>query len=248
MPARAFAPLTLFLALPFLAPSLVAQSQQPHSLDWVLARHFEARGGLGRIKALPGLLSTGHIDLGGMRLALRVENPRGAFRSDTTLNGLTKTEAFDGLHGWVADPFMGAPAPAPMAPAQLRQARLQADFDGPLVDWKAKGHHAALSGMALVDGAPAYAVKVRMEDGGTLTSFIDARTFMEVKAVNEAVSDGKTVEVETKLSDYRAVDGVLLPFRLEVAPKGRPEGMVIQFDTVAAEADFDPAHFRMPSH
>lgn len=227
-------------------PGLPVQAPAP-SLDWILARHLEARGGIDRIKAIQGLRSTGRVRVGGIELALRVENPRGAFRSDTRLNGLTKTEAFDGQHGWIADPFSGAPEPKAMDAVQLRQVRLQADFDGPLVDWQAKGHSVSFLGMARVDGAPAYALKVRLDGGGELLSYLDARTLLEVKAVNEAVSDGKAVEVETRLSDYRAVDGVLLPFRLEIRPKGQSEGMVIQFDAVAAEGGTDPARFRLPA-
>lgn len=226
-------------------PGLPLQAQAP-SLDWILAAHLEARGGLAGIKAIQSLASTGRVLVGGMSLALRVRNPRGAFRSDTLLNGLAKVEAFDGRQGWIADPFVGAPDPMPMTAAQLRQVLLQADFDGPLVDWKAKGHRVAFAGMAEVDGAPAYALKVRLKEGGELTSYLDAKTFLEVKAVNEAVAGGKTVEVETRLSDYRAVKGVLLPFRLEIAPKGQAAEMVIQFDTVTADEVFDPAAFRMP--
>lgn len=217
------------------------------SLDAILARHFEARGGLARILALHGIRSTGRVSVGGVDLVLRVENPRGAFRSDTTFQGLTKTEAFDGRQGWIADPFTGAPDPKPMDAAQLRQVRLQADFDGPLVGWQAKGHRVALLGLADVDGAPAYVLKVRLAEGGELTSFLDAKTFLEVKAVNEAVADGKTVQVETRLSDYRAVAGVLLPFRLEIRPQGQAGAMVIQFDAVAPEDAADPSIFRRPS-
>ncbi len=237
-----------FPLLPLLmaVPALPAPAPAP-GLDWILARHFEARGGLARIQALRGIVSTGRVTVGGVDLALRVENPRGAFRSDTRFQGLTKSEAFDGHQGWIADPFTGAPEPRPMDTAQLRQVRLQADFDGPLVDWQAKGHRVAFLSMVEVDGAPAYALKVRLKDGGELTSFLDARSFLEVKAVNEAVSEGKAVEVETRLSDYRAVAGVLLPFRLEIRPQGQAGAMVIQFDSVIAEDTADRSIFRLPA-
>lgn len=229
-----------------LVPGLPVPAPAP-SLDVILARHFEARGGLARIQALRGIVSTGHVSVGGVTLALRVVNPRGAFRSDTTYQGLTKTEAFDGRQGWIIDPFAGAPDPRPMDAAQLRQVRLQADFDGPFVAWRAKGHRVSFLGMADVNGVPAYALKVRLADGDELTSFLDAKSFLEVKAVNAAVSGGKNVVVETRLSDYRPVAGVLLPFRLEIRPQGQAEAMVIQFDTVTAEAVADPSIFRQPA-
>lgn len=222
-----------------------ASSQAP-SLDAILARHLEARGGLARIRAVRSLVSTGRVEVGGLSLALRVENPRGAFRSDTTLGALTKTEAWDGRAGWVADPFSGVPDPAPMTAAQLRQAALQADFDGPLVDAPAKGYRVALEGMAEVDGAPAYVLRVDLGNGDMLRSFLDARTFMEVKATNRAVRGGQTVEVETRLRDYRPVAGILLPHDLEIRVRGEAQALRIRFDRVEADAVVDPARFRRP--
>lgn len=234
MPSRPFPPFALLAVCPLFSLGVLAQSPTTPSLDWILARHFSARGGLSRIKAIQGLTSSGSIRVGGMSLALHIQNPRGSFHSETSLDGMTKVESFDGAQGWITDPFTGAPAPTPMSEAQLRQVRLQADFDGPLVDWQAKGHQVSFEGMAPVDGEPAYVLKVRLAGGGTLTSFIHARTFMEVKAINEAVSEGRPIEVETRLSDYRAVDGVMLPFRLAITPRGQADGLVIQFDSVVA--------------
>jgi len=240
MSARRFYPFAFIAFLPVLSPGVLAQTPASPSLNWILARHFEARGGLSKIKAIQGLTSMGRVLIGGMDLSLHLDNPRGAFRSETSFNGLTKVESFDGQQGWISDPFTGAPDPTPMNDAQLRQARLQADFDGPLVDWEAKGHQVSFEGMAQVEGEPTYVLKVRLAGGGVLTSFISARTFMEVKAVNEAVSAGNPVEVETRLSDYRAVDGVMLPFRLTITPRGQAEGLTIQFESVVAKPTAPP--------
>ncbi len=237
-------------ALPFLlvaVPALLAQAPQPPTVDSILARHFEARGGLARIKAIQSLTSTGRIEIGPMVLALRIENPRGAFRSDTSLQGLTKTEAFDGRSGWILDPFAGATKAEPMSHAQLRQAELQADFDGPLVDWKARGHRVTLGDMEAVNGVPAYVLNVRLKNGGAMRSFLDAKTFMEIKAVNQAVTEGRTVQVETLLGDYRAVNGVLLPFRLDIRAQGQTQGLRIVLDRVEANVPVDEARFRQPA-
>lgn len=237
-------------ALPFLlviAPALLAQAPQPPTVESILARHFEARGGLAKIRAIRTLAYTGRIELGPMTLALRLEFRRGAFRSDTSLEGQTKTEAWDGRAGWIVDPFSGITSPQPMSPAQLRQAELQADFDGPLVDWKARGHQVLLAGTEAVNGSPAFVLKVRLKNGGEMSSFIDATTFMEVKAVNQAVAGGQTLQVETLLSDYRPVNGVLLPFQLDIRPQGQAQGMRIALERAEANLPIDEARFRQPA-
>jgi hypothetical protein len=230
-----------------LAPALLAQAPQTPTVDSILARHFEARGGLARIRALQTLVYTGRIEVGPMTLGLRLEFRRGAFRSDTSLQGLTKTEAFDGRGGWILDPFAGATKAEPMSPAQLRQAELQADFDGPLVDWQARGHQVVLAGMAAVNGAPAYVLNVRLKNGDAMSSFIDAKTFMEVKAVNQAVTEGRTVQVETLLGDYRVVNGVQLPFRLDIRVQGQTQSMRIVLERAEANVPLDETRFRQPA-
>ncbi len=220
---------------------------QAPSLDTILAKHLEARGGLARIKALRSLHSEGTLQLGPMVLQLRIDNPRGAFRSETRFQGLTKVEAFDGTEGWIDDPFTEpGRGPHAMSPAQLRQMALQMDFDGPLVEPEAKGHRVSFLGTARVGGVEAYVLRVQLAGGGELRSYLDTATFMEVKAENEAVAQGKTVIVETLLGDYRPVKGVLLPFCLEIRPKGQVEGMAIRFAHVDADTPMDEARFRKP--
>ncbi len=235
---------------PLAGQTIAPRSAAQMTADQIIARHIEARGGLAKIKAIQSLKSLGHINIGPMVLALSIENPRGAFRSDTSLQGMTKTEAFDGSHGWVIDPFAGKGPQAeaePMSRDQLKQVGLQMDFDGPLVGYQAKGHRVALMGLEHVNGVEAYCLKISLKNGDELRSFIDTTTFMEIKATNKAVTQGKEVEVETRLSDYRPVDGVLLPFALEITPKGQPQGLQILLDTVEANTPMDASRFKMPA-
>jgi hypothetical protein len=219
------------------------------SVDQVLAKHIAARGGYARIKAIQSVKSTGRLELGPMVLSISIENPRGSFRSDTSYQGLTKIEVFDGTQGWVLDPFAGdgpAAKAQPMTPAQLKQAALQMDFDSPLVDAPAKGHRISLEGKARVGSAEAYVVRVDLATGNVLRSYLDTTTFMEIKVTNMAVNEGQEIEVEALLSDYRPVAGVMLPFVLEIRPKGQPQGMKMTFDKVEANLPMEPARFKMP--
>ncbi len=246
----AFSLPALVACLPATAQAEVSVKATVMTTDQIIARHIEARGGLVKIKAIRSLRSVGRIKIGPMVLDLSIENPRGAFRSDTSIQGMTKTEAFDGVHGWVIDPFTGKGPTAeaePMSRDQLKQMDLQKDFDGPLVEYRAKGHRVALVGMEQVNDAEAYALRIFLKNGDELMSFIDAKTFMEIKANNKAVSQGKVVEVETTLGDYRPVNGVMLPFSLDLRPKGQSEGLMILLDKVEANTPMDDVRFKMPA-
>ncbi len=219
-------------------------------VDQVIARHIEARGGLAKIKAIHSLTSVGQVLVGPVALDLRIDNTRQAFRADTSIQGLTKTEAFDGVEGWIIDPFTGrgpVTEPEPMNPDQLKQVALQMDFDGPLVDATAKGHRVSVVGMEPVEGAAAYVLKISLNNGDELKSYIDLKTWMEVKTVNKAVSQGKVVDLETILGDYRAVNGVLLPFSLDIRPVGQAQGLKIRFDRVEANLPMDATRFKRPT-
>jgi len=243
------------LLLPTLAATLPANAQTATSERAKLppaqfiARPIEARGGLLKIKAIRSLRSVGRVEIGPVILDLSIENPRGAFRSDTSIQGMTKTEAFDGVQGWVIDPFAGKGPSAeaePMSPEQLKTAELQGDLDGHLVDSATKGHKIVYVGMASVNGVEAYALKISLKNGEDLMSFIDSTSFMEIKTTQKAMSQGKDVEVETTLGDYRPVNGVLFPFSLEISTQGQPQAMKIVLSKVEANSPIDSARFKMP--
>ncbi|MBK7294576.1 MAG: hypothetical protein IPI84_12560 [Holophagaceae bacterium] len=50
--------------------------------------------------------------------------------------------------------------------------------------------------------------------------------------------------MEALPGDYRPVVGVMLPFVLEIHPKGQPQGMKITFDWVEANLPMEPARFK----
>ena len=113
--------------------------------------------------------------------------------------------------------------------------------------YRSKGHKVVLMGKEQVNGSDAYALKISLKGGDELISFIDAKTFLEVKAANKAVSKGKTVEVETTIGDYRPVNGVMLPFSLEIRPNGQAQGMKILLNKVEANTPMDAARFQFPA-
>jgi hypothetical protein len=92
----------------------------------------------------------------------------------------------------------------------------QADLDGPLVDYAAKGTRVALDGMEKVEGRDTYKLKLTTKNGSAIHVWVDAQTFLEAKIEGQPRRlDGTPHPVEVYFRDYRPVNGLQIPFVLE---------------------------------
>ena len=131
---------------------------EPKTADEVIARYIKAIGGRDKLDAIKSMRVTGKTMLGGgMEMPLTVEFKRpNKARIEFSFQGMTGVQAFDGETGWFIMPFMGKTDPEKMPPDQLKDIEDQADLDGPLVDYKKKGHKVELLGTDEVEGSEAY--------------------------------------------------------------------------------------------
>ena len=74
------------------------------------------------------------------------------FRQESEFQGQKIVVGFDGTKAWMINPMMGQNGPQPIEGARLDMVKQQADLDGPLVDYKAKGTTIEVLGLETVDG------------------------------------------------------------------------------------------------
>ncbi|HEV8119868.1 MAG TPA: outer membrane lipoprotein-sorting protein, partial [Candidatus Polarisedimenticolia bacterium] len=156
-------------------------TKQP-SVDELIARNIEAHGGLAKMKAVQSVRMTGKMTMGqGMEapMTLELKRPKN-MRMEFTFQGMTGIQAYDGKDGWQVMPFMGSKDPEPMTTEDLQEAEEQADMDGPLVDYKAKGYKVELLGKEKIEGSDAWKLKVTMKTGERII-YLDADTMLEIK-------------------------------------------------------------------
>ena len=65
------------------------------------------------------------------------------------------------------------------APASAEARDLDADFDGLLVDWKAKGHTVTFEGKEALPGAETYKLKVTTKSGAVRYIYLDTTTCLD---------------------------------------------------------------------
>jgi len=232
--------LLLVLAVLFCLP-LQAQDL---ALETVLERHFDALGGLDLIQGIQTMEGTGRMTVGrGMEAAFtRYAKRPNKVRLEIEIQGMTGVQAFDGETAWMFMPFMGQTSPELM-PDDMAAAMLQeADMDGPLVNYEAKGHQVELMGME--DGA--HKLQVTLKAGDVQNYFIDAETFLLVRVTGSMSMQGMDLEFQTAFSDYRDVNGLLVPHHIDMTGMQGPgsEGVVI-IESLAINTEIDDSLFRM---
>lgn len=218
------------------------------TVDEVIAKNIEAHGGLAKLKAVNSLRMTGRIGLGqGLEapLILEVQRPKN-MRMEITVQGMTVVQAYDGATGWQIVPFTGSTDPQPMSADELKDAEEQADMDGPLVDYKEKGHKVELEGKENVEGADCFKLKVTKKNGDVQYYFIDSDSHLELKIAGKRVVRGTETEFETSLGDYKEVDGYILAHAISVGAKGSPQRQNIIVEKVEINPAIDGARFKMP--
>jgi len=233
-----------------MAPAVFAQGKNAPTVDELVSKNIEAKGGADALRTLQSLRLTGKllVNQGQIELAyVQMKKRPGEVRTEGTLQGMTQIEAYDGKEGWKISPFQGRKDPEKMSADDVKSLMEDAEIDGPLVDWKAKGSVVDYLGTEDVDGTPAYKVKVVRKNGDVSFVFLDPDHFLEIRVVTQRIKHGAQEEVETDLGDYEKTGGVFIPTSIESGRKGDPDKQKIIIDKAEANVPADEAIFHFPT-
>lgn len=229
--------------LAVMAPCVLAQTA-----DEIIAKNVQARGGAEKLKSVQSIKSTATLSMGpGMEApGVLIQKRPALARLEFTIQGLTAVQAYDGKNAWQIMPFMGKKDPELMSADEAKETEEMADVDGPLVDYKSKGHQVELLGKEKIEGTDAYKLKLTMKNGDVQTIYIDADSFLEIKEETKRTVRGSEQEVESAIGDYKEVNGILFPFAVESNVKGSAEKQKITITKVELNLPTDDSIFKMP--
>jgi len=223
-----------------------APSMEQALIDKLVA----AQGGRDAMKSLTSLRMTGEVYMPsvGMTMPLTITQKRpnkAHIRVEVPSAGMEVVNAYDGETAWQINPMMGGTQK--VTGEQARTFREQADIDGILVDYAAKGYAVEYVGDADVKGTPAKKLRVIRPDSSEVFVYLDGTTFLQVKTEGEGADpmSGAKTTVETFISDYRDVDGRQMAFKMEVVMGGLPFQTVTMKD-IKTNVAVDDALFAYP--
>jgi len=246
--------IVVLIAGSFVAAGLYAQDPKPIALketvDTLVAKNTEAKGGAQALAAVQSLRLQGKMLVNNGKLELgyvQIKKRPGAVRQETSLQGMTRIDAFDGTEGWKITPFGGRKDPEKVSADDAKSLIEDAEIDGPLIDWKTKGSTVEYLGTEDVDGTPAHKLRVVRKNGDINYVYLDPDHFLEIRIITQRMENGAQVENETDLGDYEKINGVFFPFSIEGGPKGATDKQKIIFEKAEANAPVDETIFKFPT-
>jgi len=235
----------LVLLLAVVCFNLSASSQ---TADELVNKNIEAKGGMDKIKAVKTRRMTGKLIGGGIVAATGQENMRPNFVRETfSLQGMTAVQAYDGSTGWQIQPFGGRKDPELMGEDDLRDLLIDSDFDGPLVDYQAKGNVIEYLGHDTVDGDDALRLKVTLKDGDIIYYYLDPDTYLEIRKETQEFIRGSVRESVSDLGSYKPIAGVMYPFSIASGPKNDPTSwQTVTVEKIEVNVPLDNSEFALP--
>jgi hypothetical protein len=216
--------------------------------DELVAKNLQARGGVDKIKAVNTVKMAGKAYVG-INAEFSQQNKRSnMIRQNFTVQGMTQIQAYDGSVGWQISPFQGRKDAELLGEDDLRDLVEEADIDGPLVDYQAKGNKVEYLGHDVVDGDDAYKLKVTLKNGDIVYYYLDPDTYLEIKKEKQEFIRGSVRETEQLLGSYKQVAGVYYPYSVESGTKGNPgDHARFTFDTIEVNVPIEDSFFKMPA-
>lgn len=231
-----------FIFIIFLTLATSAQT-----LDEILKQYYDARGGYDKIKSATTIKSTGKQTVQGIEIPFTILQKRPQqLRVEATVQSQTIIQGYDGETAWMVNPLTGSTDPQILPEEQARNIIEQADMDGSLVDYKEKGHAVELIGKEDMEGTAVYKLKVTLKNGDIRYNYLDAEYFLELKVVAKIIRQDTEIEAETFYSDYKEVNGQMIPHAFETKRGGTTISQ-ITIDSVEMDVDMDDAIFKMPA-
>ena len=229
---------------------LPLRSALAQTLDEIVKKAIDARGGIEKIKAVQSERITGQILFAqGIEgtLILELKRPHKLY-SEISVEGQKVLRVYDGKSaGWTVNPFMGDKGVVEMSAEELKGMPDESDGDGPLVDYKAKGSKAELVGKEGAEGKPVYRLKITGKSGEERSYLIDGATFLTTKWEGIRKVGDQDLPWECTLSDYREVEGLKFPFKIDQGSPGTEYRQTLMVEKIEINPKIDESHFAKPA-
>ncbi|MDB5223738.1 MAG: signal peptide protein [Chitinophagaceae bacterium] len=235
----------IVLLVVFVLGIVFMQFVQAQSVDDIINKYIDARGGKDKLKAIQSLYMEGSRQMMGNEVLVKVTTVQGKlFRTDFELGGTIGYTIVTPTEGWSFIP-MQSPKVESIPADRLKNMQGQLDITGPLVDYAAKGNKAELQGKETIEGKEAYKIKMTLNTGKEVTYYIDTKTYLLIQSrqIGAARGNNPPQEVITNYSDYNLFDGIMFPQTIANPGSGVMGGSTT-FDTIVINKTIDESQYK----
>jgi outer membrane lipoprotein-sorting protein len=217
--------------------------------DEIVKKALDARGGLEKIKAVQSERVSGHVTFPqGMEGTFVVELKRPLkMRSEISIAGQKIIRVYDGKSsGWMVNPFAEEKDVQPFSSEELKNISDESDFDGPLVDYQAKGNQIELAGKETLDDKPVYRLKLTNKIGKVRFYIFDAASSLLLKWEGVQKMGDQEVPWESFFSDFHEIQGLKYPFRINQGSPGTEIKQTLAAEKIEIDLKIDDSRFTKP--
>lgn len=229
----------LLLILTCLVLSLMTNAQ---SLEEIVKNYTKANK-LDQVLNKKSIKITAKMSMMGMEMPMEIwmKNPN-KIKTVMNMEGQTIIQSYDGEKGYSVNPMTGSTQPVEMTPEEVKQLLRNNNFEN-MLDKYLKNGQLEAAGEDVVNGKPVIKIKATIEPGLTSYLYIDKSDWLLVKQTMDMNQGGMPVTVETYPSDYKEINGVIMPMKTTTSMSGME--MVINFTNVEVDIPMDDSVFRL---
>ncbi len=194
--------------LPLLVACSPARAEEPDPRE-IFKRHYEAVGGLERLKALQSGYSEGRIVYDGLTGTFKQWEAHPIFfRLDEEYPVFHQASGDDGNQAWVKD--VNGKVLIQRDPDTIRRREVQIRLENfEHLDPGSDFFNLTYEGLQIVDDRPCHVVRTTNRlNKDICRSYFDAKNYHQLRQVLKQPD----MEIETRFSDFREVEGLLHPF------------------------------------
>ena len=218
-------------------------------INQLVSKNVEARGGADAWSGVESLRYEGTMEIGqGLQVPYVLDQKRpGKMCLEYEFDEHTVAQCSDGERGWKRVPFKGKLDPQPMTDDEVRMASDGADPRGLLFDHRSRGHAVSVGPAQQLDGQDVNVLKVTLPSGSEREVYLDPASGLELMVVASRTVAKKERRVETRFSDWKMVNGLLIPHKQVTQTVGDDEAHALMVKSVDVNPPVDDARFEMPS-
>jgi outer membrane lipoprotein-sorting protein len=220
---------------------------QAQTADEIVNKYFEAIGGKDKWRTVKSMLSIGKAPSPQGEFSMKVyQKAPNKMKLTIDLQGMEKAyQCFDGEVAWgeLSNANMQAEK---MGPEETAEMKDDAVFEDKLLDYAKKGHSVALEGKETIEGTECFKIKFTEKNGDISYYFMDTENYVPIM-LRTAIKMGpaKGELLETYMSDYKEVDGLMIAHATDTRVKGQSQ-FKVQIDTIKLNTDIDDKTFAYP--
>ena len=186
------------------------------SVDDIINKHIQAIGGKEAWKKVNTIKQEAIIDANGTEINLELVTAyQKGSRQTISFAGMQGYTIYTPTSGYNFYPWQGQLKPEAITPDELKENEDNLDTQGPLIDYKEKGHTAEYVGMDEFEGTNCYKIKLTEKSGKIITYYIDPSNYFIIHSVTITKANGKESESKIDYSNYQKLpEGIWIPLNI----------------------------------